>query len=259
MKTKRQRATGAALFRVIEKWPKRLFAVGDIHGCFSELSALLTHLREKESLSADDLVIFIGDYVDRGPASKEVIDLLLAFKVLFPNTVFLKGNHEDMLLAFLGLGGTGGEVYLANGGFDFFRSYGIAPLGPLSDIRAALPPEHLAFLENLETGVVVAEFLFVHAGLDPSKPLEKQTEGDVLWIRTDFTAHDHPFEKTVVFGHTPYETIFLHLPYKIGIDTGAIYGNKLSCVELVDGSVYQVEAGDTEVQVGSLAKELEPD
>jgi len=242
--------------RTISERPKRLFAVGDIHGCLDELNVLLEFLRREQGIGQDDQLIFIGDYIDRGPASKQVLDRLIELKTEHPKTVFLRGNHEDMLLSYLGRGGREGEVYLSNGGFEFFRSYRIQPLSPISEIIAQLPIPHQRFLSELEVGVMLAEFLFVHAGIRPGVPLAEQAVHDLIWIRSAFTTEVHDVGRTVVFGHTPYEDVLIHLPYKIGIDTGLVYGNKLSCVELVDGQLLQVEFGEQDVKVASLKDRL---
>ena len=117
--------SGFAAIRAITERSPRVFAFGDIHGCYAELKTLVDTLKRDHDAGAQDQFIFIGDYIDRGPCSKDVIDFLIRFRAEYPKTVFLRGNHEDMLLDFLGLGGTSGEVYLANGGVDFFKSYGI--------------------------------------------------------------------------------------------------------------------------------------
>lgn len=241
-----------ATIRVITERPSRLYAIGDIHGCADELEVMLTELISKEALSSSDLVIFMGDYIDRGPASKAVVSQLLAFRERFPKSVFLKGNHEDMLLDFLGVGGHLGENYLLNGGEEFFESYSIDPVGAVEEVASRLPADHLNFIKSLELGVSLAEFLFVHAGISPFRELNNQRVRDLMWIRRDFTTFEHQLGKTVVFGHTPYENVMVHLPYKIGIDTGLVYGNKLSAVELVHGGLIQVERGEKSVSRASL-------
>lgn len=256
---KRKRSAGNKLnMRTIARRPARLFVVGDIHGCYAELRALLSYLTNDLKFSAEDQLIFIGDYVDRGKASKQVIELLVELKKSWPETVFLKGNHEAMLLSFLGLGGMGGDVYLANGGADTLLSYGLEPseVAGEEQARAGFPQEHLKFLQELESMVGLAEFIFVHAGLRPGVPLESQSEDDGTWIRSDFLDAEHDFNKTIVFGHTPFEEVLLHLPFKIGIDTGLVYGNKLTMVELVEGDLYQVDFGEQNVKVSALRQRL---
>jgi serine/threonine protein phosphatase 1 len=256
-KTKRS-AGKKPTMRTIARRPARLFVVGDIHGCYAELRALLGYLTNALKFSADDQLIFIGDYVDRGKASKQVIDLLVELKKSWPETVFLKGNHEAMLLGFLGFEGVGGDVYLANGGADTLLSYGLEPAEIFGEeqARAGFPQEHLKFLQELESIVGLAEFIFVHAGLRPGVPLEAQNEEDCTWIRSDFVDVEHEFNKTIVFGHTPFEDVLLHLPFKIGIDTGLVYGNKLTMIELVEGDLYQVDFGEQNVRVSSLKQRL---
>lgn len=246
------------LIRPIERRPERLFAIGDIHGHSAELGALLRFIIEEKGLSSNDQLIFIGDYIDRGQDSKGVIEQLQSVRERWPETVLLKGNHEEMLLSFLGLGGPNGEYYLKNGGITFFNSYGIELGGPLESLREAIPQRHLDILLELEMGVSLAEFIFVHAGVSPVKALDNQTSSDLLWIRDDFLNYTHDFAKIVVFGHTAFNQVVLNLPYKIGIDTGAGYNNILSAVELVHGELYQVNIGTKEVKVSEL-KSLLPD
>jgi serine/threonine protein phosphatase 1 len=113
-------------------------------------------------------------------------------------------------------------------------------------------------VQQLELGVSLAGFVFVHAGLSPDVPLEQQREEDLLWIRDEFVRRPHSFGRTVVFGHTAFNHIFLDLPYRIGIDTGVAYGNKLSAVELVHGEVFQVDVGSRVVRETLLEQLLPP-
>ncbi|MGH3054701.1 MAG: metallophosphoesterase family protein, partial [Gaiellaceae bacterium] len=199
----------------------RTFVVGDIHGCVEETDRLLDAL----DLSATDTVVFLGDYIDRGPSSRAVIDRMLRLLREGPRCVFLKGNHEDMFLAYLGEGGTYGEAFLFNGGEATLRSYGIEGQPP-SVVAAHLPLEHVAFLRALEMRFRQGPFLCVHAGVAPNRRLEDQRDEDLLWIRDAFIAHPHPFGCTVLFGHTPQREVLLDQPYKIGLDTGLVYWNK---------------------------------
>jgi serine/threonine protein phosphatase 1 len=238
--------------------PPRIFAVGDIHGYADEVSALLDYLVDTKQCNGDDQVIFMGDYIDRGSSSNRVIERMLEVQRMWPKTVFLKGNHEQMLLSFLGFGGANGEFYIRNGGATFFKSYGIDGLDSLTALRDRIPDSHLTFVQQLELGVSLAGFVFVHAGLSPDVPLEQQREEDLLWIRDEFVRRPHSFGRTVVFGHTAFNHIFLDLPYRIGIDTGVAYGNKLSAVELVHGEVFQVDVGSRVVRETLLEQLLPP-
>lgn len=248
--------TPFAHLRVIPERPARLFAVGDIHGCADDLKVMLDFLKGSQSVGANDMLVFLGDYIDRGPKSREVIDQMLAVRHELPKSVFLKGNHEDMLLDYLGLGGESGDMYMENGGAQLLKSYGLGPFATCAEILATLPPEHMNFFKSLELGVILAEFVFVHAGIHPGRPLDQQSPHDLMWIRGDFLHTTHSAGKTVVFGHTPFEDVLLHLPYKIGVDTGLVFGNRLSVVELVHGQLFQLEHGDSKVKSFSLLERL---
>lgn len=229
----------------------RILVVGDIHGCPDELDALLGAVAPQ----AADTVCFLGDYVDRGPASRVVVDRLLELERSAARCVFLRGNHEDMLLAFLGRGGRFADAYLENGGTTTLRSYGLAPR-PEPDLAAMLPPAHLRFFERLELMCDFGAALCVHAGIRPSLPLEQQSEEDLLWIREDFFATPHSLDKIVLYGHTPRRAVEIVPPYRIGLDTGLVYGGALSCLELGAARLWQVERHSRRVSVESVAERL---
>lgn len=235
-------------YKELTEMPRRLYAIGDIHGCPDELEFLLEYLRNTDNIDDQDQVIFIGDYIDRGPASKSVIECLLRFQKLQPKTLFLRGNHEDMLLGFLGYEGRG-AAYLANGGEVFFESYGIKSFSNGQEARDLIPAAHLSFLLNLERYIISESHVFAHAGLDPLRDLHSQLDKDLFWIRDSFINNIHNFNKTVVFGHTPFEDVVFHLPYKIGIDTGLVYGNFLTCIDATSEQVLQIKAGSNKVEV----------
>jgi len=237
---------------VAEASGDRIYVVGDLHGCLEEPEILIKHLESREGLSQDDLVIFLGDYVDRGPDTKSVVDLMLDFATRFPKTRYLKGNHEDMLLDFLGFDGRMGQAFLYNGGLETIQSYGISVFSPPGEMVDAMPESHFQFYSELESIIQVGDFICVHAGLNPTKELGDQDDSEVFWIRDEFIANDHNFGKTIVFGHTPHQEVFEHLPYKIGIDTGLVFGNKLTCLELKEGKLLQVTRGETDVEEDSV-------
>lgn len=236
-----------ARFKEYTELPKRIFAVGDIHGCREEAAVLVEFLKKERNLSTDDQVVFIGDYIDRGPDSKGVIDLMLTLKREFPRTIFLKGNHEDMLLSYLGFEGSGGAAFIHNGGDRTLESYGVDPTMTPEEVCKKISPVHIEFFRTLDSYVIIGGYVFVHAGLSPLKDLRDQQYEDLYWIRNEFIYNVHRFDKTVVFGHTPFLDVLFHLPYKIGIDTGLVYENKLSCIELSAGEVLQVRRGDKSV------------
>ncbi|MBF6571411.1 MAG: serine/threonine protein phosphatase [Candidatus Binataceae bacterium] len=216
----------------------RLFAIGDIHGCPDELTAMLSAIAP----GPEDTVVFVGDYVDRGPSARDVIDRLIDLCNGPAEVVLLKGNHEDMMLSFLGLPGRYGDSFLFNGGSATLESYGVKD----TKMRTALeriPEHHLNFFNRLSTSYLRPPYLFVHAGIMPSRQLEEQSVEDMLWIRQDFIFNPHSIDATVVFGHTPMREVMTDLPYKLGIDTGLVYGGKLSCIEFTEGALYQVARG----------------
>lgn len=231
-----------------------VYAIGDIHGCIDELSRLLDHLAPQSG----DTVVCLGDYIDRGPASQGVVERLLALRGEGPECVFLKGNHEDMFLDYLGLEGHYGEAFLYNGGSRTLRSYGLDGQSP-AEIARRLPPEHLAFFRDLRPFHRTGDFLFVHAGVRPGLALAAQDEEDLLWIREEFIQNAHDLGAIVLFGHTPYREVFVNLPYKIGLDTGLVYGNKLSCLETTTRTLHQINRGSRDVHSRPLADLISPE
>lgn len=203
----------------------KIFAIGDIHGCYNQLVALI------KKIPIDfkrDTLVFMGDYIDRGPQSVEVVNFLIKLKKRVPRIIFLKGNHEDMLEKYLD--GTDRFTYLLNGGQQTLDSY----------LRRAahtgthpIPPEHLEFFKSLRLIYETEDYIFVHAGLRPKVSLESQDTEDLLWIRDKFLSTRYDFGKPVIFGHTPLGEPLVE-SNKVGIDTGAVYGNALTCVQLPD-------------------------
>lgn len=240
-----------ATSQVTQAKAERVYVIGDIHGCVEEPEILITYLEENENITENDLIVFLGDYIDRGKTTRQVIDLMLEVKSRFPATRFLKGNHEDMLLDFLGFSGNLGESFLYNGGVETLQSYGISVFAPPQEIVNTLPPEHFKFFCELESILYIPDdkFVCVHAGLHPLRDLNSQTDDEVLWIRQEFLRNIHAFPFTVIFGHTPHKDVFFHMPYKIGIDTGLVFGNKLSCYEITTGTIFQIARGSKQVAV----------
>lgn len=217
-----------------------LYAIGDLHGCPDELDVLLEALAP----GAGDTVVFLGDYVDRGPAVRRLVDRLLHLDREAFASVFLRGNHEDMLLGYLGIGGLHADVYLENGGGMTLASYGVSTgTAPGVATLAAIPPEHVAFFRRCRLRHLAPPFLFVHAGIRPGIALDAQADEDLLWIREEFFLRPHALPYTVVFGHTPSREARVDLPYRIGLDTGLVYGNKLSCLDIDGRRLVQVARG----------------
>lgn len=221
----------------------RTYVIGDIHGCPDELARLI----DKLPLEPLDRLIFLGDYIDRGPNSKGVISYLIDLQQnCRSEIIFLKGNHEDMFLSYMGFPGKYGDMFLYNGGGATLSSYGAGPHNQ-ADILLVIPPAHIKFLKELKTNYIEDRFLCVHAGVNPQKSLELQEEDEMLWIRDEFILSRHDMPYTVLFGHTPQEEVLFHLPYKVGLDTGLVYGNRLSCLEIVEKTLFQIARGKKEV------------
>ncbi|MFZ4121903.1 MAG: metallophosphoesterase family protein [Caulobacterales bacterium] len=210
--------------------PDRIgFAIGDIHGRADLLARALTHIEAIAPTSEPPpIVVFLGDYIDRGPASAEVLDLLIGWSFAAEKR-FLLGNHEQSMLAFLD-DPVSLRAWLNHGGRETLLSFGIQPPGHdtptdtlpavAASLKHALGQSRQAFLNALERYVEYGDYLFVHAGIDPLKPLDQQEDLDLLWIRERFLHANRKQGPVVVHGHTPAEHPMLG-PRRIGIDTGA--------------------------------------
>ena len=208
----------------------RIFAVGDIHGCVDKLDALLDSI---DIDFGDDLLVFVGDYIDRGPDSFEVVDRIVTLKKQHPDRIVtLKGNHEDMFIDYLS--GADKFSFLANGGTATLESY---QRHQRRGDSSPVPADHLDFFQSLVLYHETERYIFVHAGMKPRVPLERQSPQDLLWIRHKFIKSGYDFGKIIIFGHTPFREPLLE-PNKIGIDTGAVYGRKLTCLLLPDYVFY---------------------
>lgn len=220
---------------------ERLYAVGDIHGCAGLLETLLEKINADAS-GRKRRLIFLGDYVDRGEDSKGVIDRLLSIRAREPETIFLKGNHEQAILDFLDAPARN-EDWLHWGGDKTLESYGAADIWSKSPERLAseltdrMPAAHLEFLKALELWRILGDYVFVHAGFRPGVPLDDQTEEDCLWIREAF--HNAPPEgrpkEVVVHGHHPVKKPQDH-GWRIAVDTGAVWSDALTAVVLEGGA-----------------------
>src|SRR5215467_1756050 len=217
----------------------RIYAIGDIHGCIYHLTQLLASIETHVTAFPvpRPILVFLGDYVDRGPASREVIDQLIVVRER-REVVFLKGNHESYLIEFLKNPAILPE-WFQYGGLDTLRSYGITPSSHCDpkeheSLAAALSLAmrrrgHLEFLDQLKISYVCEDFLFVHAGVRPGIALDQQSEEDLLWIRDDFLHYEGDLGKIVVHGHTPV----LHpevCSNRINVDTGAYATGRLTCL-----------------------------
>ena len=224
-----------------------LYAVGDIHGEDEKLDELLAKLPLEEG----DRLVFLGDYVDRGPNPYGVVKRLIQLQREWP-CVFLLGNHESMLLDFLGWTDDayfGGDAFLMNGGDRTLASYGYFDREQPDRESFHLPKEHEDFLLSLKLHHVEGDYIFVHAGFgrselkqkDVSYALRKSKPEDLLWSRSTCDL-PHSFGATVIYGHTPSEDFQVrwNSPFSIGIDTGAVFGGPLTALRLPDETLFQV-------------------
>jgi len=212
----------------------KIFVIGDIHGCLGKLQQLILCINADPE---NDTIVFIGDYIDRGSAGRDVVDYIIRLKTEYKNVVCLLGNHEYMFLRYLD--GLDEEMYLSNGGQATLLAYAISLSEAPRQRKAKVPREHLDFFESLLEHYETDNYFFVHAGLKPGLILSRQTIHDFLWVRREFIDADYDFGKTIIFGHTPLSSPLI-MPNKIGIDTGAVLGGKLTCVELPELKIYQV-------------------
>ena len=224
---------------------RRVYAIGDIHGRLDLLEALLEAIAVDAASgpSAENVIVCLGDYVDRGPNSRGVVERLSQSPPRGFEIVCLKGNHEDMMLKFLMGEGEPGD-WLKNGGRETLKSYGV-PIAdlytrPLDEdaveaareaLRLGIPGSHVAFLTTLDLLYEEGDYLFVHAGVKPAVALSEQREEDLIWIRNEFLNCDEDFGKIIVHGHS------IHLTPKvtanrISIDTGAWRSDVLTALVL---------------------------
>jgi serine/threonine protein phosphatase 1 len=220
----------------------RVYAIGDVHGCLDKLESLAWQIKQDSKDAADEVkVVLLGDYVDRGPHSRETIDYLIAAQRDW-GWCLLKGNH-DQYLPFHAAPDGGMTHWCKYGGRETLKSYGIDVSlwndneleknseELLHQFRAIAPPHHEQFVLSLKTYLKSGDYVFVHAGIRPNVKISDQTEKDMLFIRNEFlnSEEDHGF--VVVHGHTPVEHVEV-LPNRIGIDTGAVFGGRLTALAL---------------------------
>jgi len=224
-----------------------VYAIGDIHGRADLLALLLAEITSDAASSKDAerrTLVFLGDYIDRGHDSRRVIDMVLGELPKGFDAHFLKGNHEAIMLDFLADPSYLGQ-WLANGADATFRSYGMdvaelirkgaTPETWRRAFLASLPEAHRDFFDTLELAVSFGDYLFVHAGVRPGVPLEAQDPKDLIWIRGPFLQSNEDFGKIVVHGHTPSAVPEIRAN-RIGIDTGAVFTDRLTALRLEDGS-----------------------
>jgi serine/threonine protein phosphatase 1 len=204
------------------------YAVGDVHGSFTKLRNLIRHC-EAHRDGQPFRMVFVGDYIDRGPHSREVVQLLIDFQARAPEAIVcLKGNHEDMLVAAAGGGVVDEQRWQRNGGDATLESYGVA-------FAADIPADHLAWFAGRPLAIADERRFYVHAGVMPGIPLQEQTREHTLWIREPFLSDATDHGLLVVHGHTPTRgrTAELH-PNRLNLDSGACFGGPLTAAVFDD-------------------------
>lgn len=222
---------------------QRCYAIGDIHGRLDLLSALIAAIRG-DSAKADmreqrPYLVFLGDYIDRGPSSRDVIELLIREDFSWAKPVFLKGNHEEAFV-----GALGGDLVLLRqwmgfGGMETCESYGLSraawsqgnPGRFYERLLRLVPPSHVKFVDDLYDSFTLGDYLFVHAGIRPGIAIDDQDPADLRWIRDDFLKATGDFGKIVVHGHTISKEPEMRAN-RIGIDTGAYRTDRLTALVL---------------------------
>lgn len=206
---------------------KRTYAVGDIHGCLDKLKSLIAACRQH---AGDDemMLVFLGDYIDRGPELAGVVRYMLSLQADAPHHVIaLKGNHEAWALAVLD-GLLPARGWLGNGGAATLSSYGATDVGEL-------PRAHLDWMRSLPLTYDDGRRLFVHARVDPQRPLDAQHDHDLIWIREPFLDDDRDYGRLIVHGHTPLESFRPDLrPNRLNLDTAAVFGGPLTAAAFDD-------------------------
>jgi serine/threonine protein phosphatase 1 len=224
----------------------RIYAVGDIHGRADLLDQTLARVDADLSTypDCDPLHVFLGDYIDRGPESRAVIDRLIA-RAETHHTICLKGNHESYMLDFLRNPAVLSE-WQHLGGLETMMSYGIKPsinaarakqIELCRALTVALPGQHLHFLRSLPLSFTCGDFFFTHAGVKPKISLSRQKEEDLLWIRDDFLLSEDDHGKIVVHGHSPVAAPEIR-QNRINIDTGAYATGRLTCLIIETGGYF---------------------
>ena len=228
----------------------KIFSIGDIHGCSKQLASLHDKIFNQLSFNKkNDLLVYLGDYIDRGPNAKGVINRILELQKEKVNSIFLMGNHEQIMIDFVFNKINNLRYWLNLGADQTFRSYKIEVAefikngfgdDKIDRLRSVflneLSNEHVHFLNNLRLSYSIGQYLFVHAGINPEKTLKDQDKMDFLWSRSDqFFNKNFKFKQIIIHGHTPEKEV-ISLPYRINIDTGCFFSGKLSSVCLNDNN-----------------------
>jgi serine/threonine protein phosphatase 1 len=236
---------------------RRAYVIGDVHGCLDLLDRLLSRVEAdiREQPKRNVNVIFLGDLIDRGPASAQVVERLRTYSPPGATPHFVMGNHEEVMLRVIAGEGDLIPSWLRFGGAETLRSYGVDPADILKlpaataadRVRQAIPTEHVDFLSGFADSISFGNYLFVHAGIRPGVELSEQTQSDLRWIREPFLddPSDHGF--VVVHGHTITNSVEV-TNNRIGIDTGAFCTGTLTALAIEGSKRWLIQTSELETQ-----------
>jgi serine/threonine protein phosphatase 1 len=211
----------------------RIYAIGDVHGCVAAHAAVLEQIAEDHEARpvAEAVVIHLGDLIDRGPDSAAVLARVAQGSPIAGELINLRGNHEELCLDALAKGGEPSRLWRRNGGETCLADWSVPKKAPASEWARFVPPEQMAVMAEERLSYRRGTYFFAHAGIRPGVPLADQDGHDLVWIRQPFLSWPDPLEAVVVHGHTPKDETTVRVN-RIGIDTGAVYGGRLTAVVL---------------------------
>lgn len=222
-----------------------VYAIGDVHGCYESMLNLLGKI-ESDRRSRPELkstIVFLGDLIDRGPASKEVLDYLINYRPSWSEVAFLRGNHEEVMLKVLSGDISAMRSWFSFGGKECARSYGVDNFGQLHinpdhvmmSLQRHVPEAHLTFMDSFTDAFAFGDYFLVHAGIKPKVAIADQSSHDLRWIRAGFLDYKKPHPVKVVHGHSVVDDGPENHSNRIAIDTGAHKGRALTAVCLCAG------------------------
>jgi Calcineurin-like phosphoesterase. len=215
------------------------YAIGDVHGRADLLESLVAYcLADAASISASPRFVFLGDICDKGPSSREAYDIVSDILAAYPDSVLIKGNHDDMFERSVGrLQRNAVAAWLQRGGVQTLNSYYEGDLELAVQVAGTLNADHIRMVRDSALMVDDGEYLFVHAGIDPTKDLCEQSERDLIWLREPFMSHVGDLGRIVVHGHSIVGDRPVATENRISIDTGAVSSGRLTAMRLHCGSV----------------------
>jgi serine/threonine protein phosphatase 1 len=232
---------------------QRWYAIGDVHGCYTLLNQLIQAIDKDDEQRGeiDTRLLFLGDYIDRGPNSRAVIELMMKLDIGEDRVIFLMGNHEETLLATADGHRRAAALFHKMGGRETLLSYGVSAqdydnsdaAGIVDLVRSAIPTDHLSWMRLLRSSYAAGDYLFVHAGIRPGVPLKAQLPSDLRWIRKEFLESSSHHDAMVIHGHSVTDEID-EKANRIGIDTGAYASGRLTAIGLEGSERWFLQTGN---------------